>query len=69
MLPNSEVSAHIEAAEKRFGEMAVICDILSGQVDRQWRELQKIKSEIACAGESEERSPVAASDISTDMLG
>ena len=68
MLPKSEVAAHIAAAEKRVGEMAVICEILSGQVNRQCREIQEIKSAIACAGKQEERCPVTPSAISADML-
>ena len=61
--------AKIVAAGKRFESMCLLCEMLAGQLERQRREFQEIKSAVAASGGQEQRGPGAPGDISPEMLG
>ena len=48
--------------------MSLLCEMLAGQLERQGREFQEIKSAIASGRKQEDRGQAAAGDISPEML-
>ena len=62
------VASAFAAAEKRLKDMSALCQVFSGQIDRQRRELQEIKVSIAAARGHEGEGHAAASELGADML-
>jgi hypothetical protein len=58
----------IAAAGKRFESMFLLAEMLTGQLDRQRQEFQRIKLAIAVNGAQPQSSPVAQADSSLAML-
>ena len=69
MSTESAVAKSLASAGKRLESMCLLCEILSGQLERQRREFQEIKLAITSARGQEGREQVAPGDISPDMLG
>ena len=69
MSNESAVASAFAAADKRLKDMSALCQVFSGQIDRQRRELSEIKSAIASAGKPEAKPHAPAGEISPDMLG
>jgi hypothetical protein len=68
MSNESAVAQSIAAAGKRVESMSVLCEILSGQIERQRMELLEIKAAIAPPQGQPERGGGAPGDISPEML-
>jgi hypothetical protein len=69
MSNETAVAQSIAAAGKRFESMSVLCEILSGQLERQRREFQEIKAAIASPQGQKERGGSAPGEIGPEMLG
>ena len=69
MSNETAVAQSIAAAGKRFESMSVLCEILSGQLERQRREFQEIKTAIDWPQGQKECGGGAPGDISPEMLG
>lgn len=69
MLSDAAVSNSIAEAEKRVDAMQVLCEILTGQVKGERRQLQEIKAALNSSPGHEERRQVAPGDISPELLG
>jgi hypothetical protein len=65
MLSDSTVARCIAEAERRVDAIEVLCEIITGQVKGERRELQELRSAIA-AGQSPGATP---SDIFVEALG
>jgi hypothetical protein len=69
MSNESAVASAFAAADKRLKDMSALCQVFSGQIDRQRRELAEIKAAIASAGKPEEQRHAVPGEIAPDMLG
>lgn len=69
MSNESAVASAFAAADKRLKDMSALCQVFSGQIDRQRRELAEIKSAIASAGKQEEQRHAVPGEIAPEMLG
>ena len=69
MSSDPTVAQCIAEAERRVDAIEVLCEIITGQVKGERRELQAIRSALAAPiPVHEERSPVAAGAIEPAML-
>jgi len=68
MQSNAAVMVCIAEAEKRIDAMQVLCEILTGQVKGERRQLEEIKSAIGSPSAHEERGQAASGEISAAML-
>ena len=70
MQSNAAIADSIAEAEKRVDAMQVLCEILTGQVKGERRQLEEIKAALASHVPGHpERGQVASGDISPEMLG
>ena len=68
-MPNEQAVANaLAAAGNRIEAMSSLCQVLSGQIDRQRREFAEIKAAIASDRTPEGQRHAAPSDISPEML-
>ena len=68
MSTESAVAKSLASAGKRLESMCLLCEILSGQLERQRREFQEIKLAITSARGQEGKGLAPAGEISPDML-
>jgi hypothetical protein len=62
------VARCIAEAERRVDAIAVLCEIITGQVKGERRELQALRSALASPVPGHESGSVAAEDIGPAML-
>jgi hypothetical protein len=68
MPTESAVAKSLASAGKRLESMSLLCEMLTGQLARQRREFEQIKSALAVSGGPGESGLVAPGDISPEML-
>ena len=70
MLPSEAVAISIAEAEKRVDAMQVLCEILTGQIKGERRQLQEVKAALVSLAPpgQEQQGCVAPGDSSLAML-